>query len=162
MLPLRLSPTFTSIVAVAAVCLCLVASGDASFAATPLESVTIQHSVLVDQQVLDLELEPGSGSPEVGQSQAMTLAASYLAGSAQATSVQSRYVLLTFRDADGKVVGGIQARPAWLVTFRGVSYVPGSSSASVCSCAAVYQRPSTVVTLDARTGALITLLGADN
>lgn len=159
---LRLGSAVAGVVTVVAVAFCVVASGDAGFAAAQTGPVATQQSVLVDQQVLAMDLEPGDGSPEVSQRQAMTLAASYLTGSARATSVQSRYVLLTFRDADGKIAGGVQARPAWLVTFRGVGYVPGSSSASVCSCAAVYQRPSTVVTLDARTGALITLLGADN
>jgi hypothetical protein len=69
---------------------------------------------------------------------------------------------LTLRDSDGKVVAGIQARPAWLVTFAGVAYAPGGTSASVCACATLYQRPNTAVTLDAQTGALITLLGSDN
>jgi len=158
----RLGSAIAGIVIIVAAGLCVVASGDAGFAATEPGPVAIRQSVLVDQQELDMEVKPGDGSPEVSQHRAMTLAASYLAGSTQATSVQSRYVLLTFRDADGKIAGGVQDRPAWLVTFRGVDYVPSSSSASVCSCAAVYQRPSTVVTLDARTGALITLLGADN
>jgi hypothetical protein len=118
--------------------------------------------VLIDQQVLSLEWEPGTGSPAIDQARATTLAGTYLPGAGRATHVEPRSGRWTLRDSDGKVVAGIQARPAWLVTFAGVAYAPGGTSASVCACATLYQRPNTAVTLDAQTGALITLLGSDN
>jgi hypothetical protein len=126
------------------------------------DQTTVQQSVLIDQQAVSMEWEPGIGSPPVDQNRALTLAASYVPGSTATTPVESRYVRLTLRDSDGKVVAGVQARPVWLVTFRGVAYLPAGSSATVCACATIYQRPSTVVSLDAQTGALITLLGADS
>jgi len=158
----RLGTALAGVIAVVGVVLCFLASGDASVAASQPAQVATQQSILVDQQELEMELKPAAGSPEVDQSRALTLAKSYLAGSAQAKSVDARYVLLTFRDADGNIDGGVHDRPVWLVTFRGVSYVPSSSSASVCACSVVYERPSTVVTIDARNGALITLFGTDN
>jgi hypothetical protein len=122
----------------------------------------VRQNILVDQQVLSMEWVPGTGSPAIDQAKAEALAATYLSGASQATHVDPRYVQLTLRDADGKVSGGVQARPAWLVTYTGVAYTPGGTSASVCACATLYQRPNTVVSLDAQTGALITLLGSDN
>ena len=149
------------VISVVGIALCCLASGDARFAANPPAHGTVQQSILVDQQVLVMELTTGVGTPEVDQRRALALAKSDLNGSVQATSVDSRYVMLTFRDADGNIAGGVHDRPAWLVTFRGVNYLPNSSSASVCACDAAYKRPSTVVTIDARNGALITAFGTD-
>jgi hypothetical protein len=145
-----------------AIALCLAVSSDVGFAATQRAATTVQRGVLVDQQVFDLELTPGTGNPPVDQARALKLAATYLPGSSRASGVESKYVLVTFRDARGAVAGGVEARPVWLVTFRGVSYSPSGSSASVCACAVVYQRPNTIATIDAETGTLVSLAGADN
>jgi hypothetical protein len=139
---------------------CLVTSSDVGFAASSSAVQGAQYSVLVNQQVLTMDVQPGDGQLVVNQTRAMTLATTYLPGSANATSVQSQYVLLTLRDASGTIAGGVQAQPAWLITFQGVAYVPSNASASVCSCSVIYQRPNTVVTINARTGALVTLFGA--
>jgi hypothetical protein len=140
----------------------LVGCSSLHLTAAPPDQKAVQQSVLFDQQAVSMEWEPGVGSPPVDENRALVLAASYVPGSTAKTPVEPQYVRLTFRDSDGKVVAGVQARPAWLVTFRGVAYRLAGSSASVCACATIYQRPSTVVSLDAQTGALITLLGADS
>lgn len=150
------------VLAVAALGLGLVACDRIGLATAPPPPAAVRQSVLIDQQVLSLEWEPSTGSPAVDQARATTLAGTYLTGAGHATRVEPRFGRLTLRDSDGKIVGGIQARPAWQVTFAGVAYVPSGTSASVCACTTLYQRPNTVVTLDAQTGALITLLGADN
>src|SRR5437773_131661 len=93
----------TSVVMLTVV-LCLLTSSDIGFAAS---SVSVQQSVLVDQQVLTMDLLPGNGPPVVDRSRAMTLAANYLPGAATATSVRSDYVLLTLRDASGTIARGV-------------------------------------------------------
>jgi hypothetical protein len=141
---------------------CLSTPSDIGFTAPQPAPASIRQSVLIDQQTLIVESAPGEGNPQIDQTRAMMLAVAYLPGSAHPSGVQSRYVVLTLRDASGSVAGAVSSQPAWLITFPGAAYIPSSTSASVCSCPAIYQRPNTVVAIDARTGALIALLGTDN
>jgi hypothetical protein len=140
----------------------LIASNDVHLEASPRgQDVASAHAV-ADQEILVLDLAPGPGRPPIQEFQAITLAESLLPTLAESTSIQSRYVSLTLRDSDGGVAWGLQSRPAWLVTFKGVRYAPFGRAASACACSAIYERPNTMAALDARTGALISYFGIDN
>jgi hypothetical protein len=117
---------------------------------------------VADQQFVVLELLPTTDQPTVSEARATTLARSYLAKSADAAGVSARYGLLTIQSGDGTVALGTSARAAWVVTLRGVPYVPASLATSDCSCVGYLMHPNTAIVLDARTGALITALGIEN
>ena len=138
--------------------LCLPTAGDAAVAATSTPSSGINVSAVVEQRSVILDEATNPGTPTVPESQAITLATSYLGTSGQVSSIQTNFTTLTVRGDKGEVAWGIEAQPAWLVTFQGVAY-PAANGASDCSCQAYYWRPNTVVAVDANTGAKIIKLG---
>jgi hypothetical protein len=150
------------IVLVVAVTLVIVARNQIRSVVAPTAPSAAPTNVVADQQILQMEILPGPGHPDIQETKAIALAESHVPAFDKSTSVQSRYVNLTLRDTDGAVARGIQSRSAWLVTFAGVGYAPPASAASVCNCSAAYSRPSTMAALDARTGDLIAIFGVAN
>jgi hypothetical protein len=139
--------------------LCLVSCANANQAAVASPTIPTQINAVLDQQVVQLDLTPGAGQPDIPEARAIEIATSQLPAAAQSPHIASRYVSLTVRTSDGVVTRGISSRLAWLITFTGVSYAPSGTAANVCNCAAAYARPNTVAALDARTGAVIALMG---
>jgi hypothetical protein len=139
----------------------LVASSDV-ISANAAASEPVQLNAVLDQQIVQLEMTPSVGQPAVAESQAIKLAESAVPSSTGSTGIQSQYVRLTIRGGDGQVIRGIDARPAWLITFKGVGYTPPGTSGSVCSCSMVYGRPNTLAALDAQTGAIIARMGVSD
>ena len=120
---------------------------------------TVQ-SVVIAQQQMSAEFTTATVTARVSQGRALILAAKYVPDATQATLTTARFGALTLRYPSGKVAYGVQNRPVWLVIYNGIAYAPSSSADSGCSCAQFFQRPSTVVALDARNGALVVVYGS--
>jgi|GEM_PF-6657235 len=144
-------------------CLFLVGSGvAASTKGSGVPNAVVSQTAVVGQQVVNADIRPSTGNPPISQAQAEALAAKQVSGAADALHTSAQYVEITLRSSDGKVFSRVQAHPVWLVTFEGVGYTPSRGGEASCSCDNIYARSNTVVALDARTGALVTLYGTDD
>jgi fructose-specific component phosphotransferase system IIB-like protein len=127
----------------------------------PRTASSFDQDVVMDQRLLTAHITVATGKPTIDRDRAIALATPYVTNAAQADSVIARYVQLTLNDPDGGMTSGIHDRLVWLVTFRGVTYSPVTTSASTCACGSYYQRPNTAVALDAVSGKLVVSFGVD-
>ena len=125
---------------------------------TPAPDTRESQPVVMGEDYLMAEIVGGRGRPAISREQALAVAQSSAPGAQQATGVRARYVTLTLLADRGRAVGGVRARPVWLVTFSGVVYDP----AGTCACAEQYRRPATAVAVDARDGSLVAVYGLDD
>src|SRR5450755_3180656 len=87
-----------------AIALVLVVTRGGGLAAALTPPHLVRANVVQDQQLLQMETTQGPGRPVISEAQAVSLAQSFVATSGTATTIQSSYVNLTFRDTDGAVI----------------------------------------------------------
>jgi hypothetical protein len=134
--------------------LALAACGGTAAAPGPPQAIVVGHDFL------SAEADAAPGRPAVSRERAVAAAEAAVPNWRAASGVTARYVALTLRAEDGQVALGVQARPVWLVLFGGVTYDPESAALSGCPCAPAYERPDTVVAVDARDGAQVVMYGS--
>ena len=107
-----------------------------------------------DGEVRRLEERPATATPAIDEAAARARAVEHVPAAARSAPVQARFVTLTM--ASDREIWNFQARPAWLITYSGVTFIP-----EACACQGRAQPANTVVALDGRTGDLVLVYGAE-
>ena len=122
-----------------------------------------QSEIVVGQGTYIARETVPPGRPVVPRDRAIEVATAYAsrAGRGAPADVSARYVALSILDAHGKSAFGVENRGVWEVVFRGLTYVPPGEAEAACPCIRYFERPTTVVALDARSGDLVLIYGQD-